>query len=378
MDCNVILMIAGNMGIVHLFIGSRMPSLIADHIIHRTPSVKWVFIALALFAGIISALVDNVATVLMAAPVAIMAAKKLGISPLAGILVISVSSNLQGAATLVGDATAIMLGSAAELDFLDFFFYRGKPGMFFVVQAGALLSGLALMIMFHKYKQKVKPEGSTVVDDYFPSFLLTAAIAMLILASFIPGKPHATNGLVCAALLVIGLLRESLHSGNPVMTFRHAFMEIDFNTLALLAGLFLIIAGITEAGVVAAISRMFVKLSAGSLFAAYSLIVWASVLLYAFIDNIPYIAAMLPVVSGIAALMAVDPSVLYFGLLAGATLGGKLSPIGASANVTAIGILRRSGYQVKAVDFMRIRILFTLTAVVSGYALIWLQWGAGQ
>ena len=121
----------------------------------------------------------------------------------------------------------------------------------------------------------------------------------------------------------------------------------------------------------------FVRLSSGNLFMIYSLIVWASVLLSAFIDNIPYVAAMLPVTAGIASLMGVDPTILYFGLLAGATLGGNLTPIGASANITALGILRKTGYEVKAGEFMRISVPFTLTAVFSGYVLIWLFWGPG-
>jgi len=120
-DWNVIMMTAGTMGIVYLFIESKMPSLLADLIIHRMPNVKWVIVSLALFAGIISAFVDNVATVLMVAPVALVVAKKLNISPVPGIIAIAISSNPQGAATLVGDTTSILLGGYAGMDFLDFF-----------------------------------------------------------------------------------------------------------------------------------------------------------------------------------------------------------------------------------------------------------------
>jgi len=104
-DWNVIMMIAGTMGIVFFFIESKMPSLLADIIIQKMPNVRWTIISLALFAGIISAFVDNVATVLMVAPVALTISKKLGISPVSSIIAIAVSSNLQGAATLVGDTT---------------------------------------------------------------------------------------------------------------------------------------------------------------------------------------------------------------------------------------------------------------------------------
>lgn len=120
-DFNVILMIAGTMGIVALFIESKMPELLADMIMEKVPNVMWAAVAMSLFAGIISAFIDNVATVLMIAPVALEICKKLKTNPVPFIIGIAVSSNLQGAATLVGDTTAIMLGSALDMSFMDFF-----------------------------------------------------------------------------------------------------------------------------------------------------------------------------------------------------------------------------------------------------------------
>ena len=121
LDFNVLLMIAGTMGLVALFIESRMPELLADLIMEKVPNVQWAAVSLGLFAGVISAFVDNVATVLMIAPVALEICKKLKTNPVPFIIGIAVSSNLQGAATLVGDTTAIMLGSALDMTFMDFF-----------------------------------------------------------------------------------------------------------------------------------------------------------------------------------------------------------------------------------------------------------------
>jgi Na+/H+ antiporter NhaD/arsenite permease-like protein len=98
------------------------------------------------------------------------------------------------------------------------------------------------------------------------------------------------------------------------------------------------------------------------------------VILSAFIDNIPYVATMLPVVTGIACILNVDPTLLYFGLISGATLGGNLTPIGASANIAGLGILRKEGYEVSVGYFMKISVPFTLAAVISGYLLVWLIW----
>ncbi|MBQ7464123.1 MAG: arsenic transporter, partial [Lachnospiraceae bacterium] len=109
-------------------------------------------------------------------------------------------------------------------------------------------------------------------------------------------------------------------------------------------------------------------------FLLYTILVWASVLISAFVDNIPYVATMLPVVRSISMSMGLSPFLLYFGLLTGATLGGNLTPVGASANIAAIGILKKEGCEVSFKDFAKIGIPFTLTAVFVGYVFVWFVW----
>lgn len=373
-DWNVLLMIGGTMGVVALFIESRMPSLLADLIIAETPNVKWAIVALSLFSGLISAFVDNVATVLMMAPVALTIAKKLNISPVPSVIAISVTSNLQGAATLVGDTTSILLGGYAHMDFLDFFYFKGRMGLFWVVQLGAVAASLVLLFILRKYNQPISTDDRTEVKDYFPSYLLIGMIVLLILASFIPNKPGITNGLIAVGLMFVGIFREVFVKGNK-SAFKDTLAEIDLFTILLLAGIFMLIGGLTEVGVIQDIANLFVRVAGDNMFAIYTLIVWASVAASAFVDNIPYVATMLPVTTGIAQTLGVEPYLLYFGLLVGATLGGNLTPIGASANITALGILRREGYEVSAGEFMRIGVPFTLAAVLSGYILVWLLWG---
>ena len=133
-DFNVLLMIAGTMGTVALVIESKMPFLLSDIIVEKVPNVKWAIVILSLFAGIVSAFIDNVATVLMIAPIAMAMAKRLELNPVPMIISIAVSSNLQGAATLVGDTTSILLGGYAGMSFNDFFVYHGKPSIFFAVE----------------------------------------------------------------------------------------------------------------------------------------------------------------------------------------------------------------------------------------------------
>lgn len=371
-DFNVLLMIAGTMGLVQLFIDSKMPELLADLIMERVPNIQMAAVCLALFAGIISAFVDNVATVLMIAPVALEVCKKLKTNPVPVIIGIAVSSNLQGAATLVGDTTAIMLGSYADMSFLDFFLYRGKPGMFFSVELGAVISALILAWLFRKEKSPIPKTGQrTKVSDLVPTYLLVGVVLLLIVASFIPNKPAVTNGLICVGMMVIGLIYSWIKTKN-FKSVTEPLKAIDFETIGLLLGLFLMIGGISHMGVIQAAADLLAKLGGGNVFLLYTVIVWASVLISAFIDNIPYVATMLPVVSALATGLGVDPTVLYFGLLSGATLGGNCTPIGASANITGIGILRKEGYTVKNGDFFRIGIPFTLAAIIPAYIYLWL------
>ena len=370
---NVLLMIGGTMVLVDFFIGSRMPNLIADWLLDKAKNVMWVIIFMSLFAGFISAFVDNVATVLMVAPVGIAVCRKLKISPVPMILSIAVSSNLQGAATLVGDTTSIMLGAYAKMDFMSFFWMEGRLGIFFAVELGALATVPVMMILFRGFRQSVRSETRTKVEDMFPTVVLVLMVVLLIAASFIPGKPEITNGAICCILAAVAAIRDTLKSRRSDGAV-HALKSVDFETLLLLVGLFLVIEGITQAGVITEVANAIASVGGRNMFLLYTIIVWGSVAASAFIDNIPYVATMLPVIRGITTALGVEPYLLYFGLLTGATLGGNLTPIGASANITATGLLKKEGYEISFADFAKIGIPFTLIAVMAGYLFIWFVW----
>ena len=370
---NALMMIAGTMLIVYHFIESQMPNRIADLLLRKASNVMWVTILMSLFSGIVSAFIDNVATVLMVAPVGIAVCKKLKINPVGMILSIAVSSNLQGAATLVGDTTSIMLAAHARMDFMDFFWMRGRPGMFFAVELGALATIPIMMFLFRRDRQLVSSDAHTEVRDYIPSITLVLMVVLLISASFFPNKPELTNGLICMALALLTMVLELLREKNG-KSFTAVIRSVDYETLLLLTALFCVIAGITNLGIIDDFAGWIVKVGGHNRFLLYSMIVWGSVLISAFVDNIPYVATMLPVLSVVTQQMGAEPYLLYFGLLCGATLGGNLTPVGASANIAATGLLRKQGWEVRFRDFARIGIPFTLTAVLAGYVFIWVVW----
>ena len=204
-------------------------------------------------------------------------------------------------------------------------------------------------------------------------------------ASFLP-QPAAgvwrtlyelRSGLICVVLCIVGVVHGCLRS-RSAEPLRQVLRGLDCDTLLLLFGLLIVIAGVRAAGLIDAAAALFHQAAGDDPFRLFTLLVFVSVALSAFVDNIPYVATMLPVAQGIAALMnggaGMEPYLFYFGLLTGATLGGNLTPIGASANIAAIGILRKNGENVTTRDFLRIGVPFTLAAVLTGYVYLWFVW----
>ena len=315
----------------------------------------------------------NVATVLMVAPVGLAICKKLNKNPVGMIIAIAVSSNLQGAATLVGDTTSIMLAASAKMNFNDFFWMHGRPGMFFAVELGALLTVPIMMILFRKDKAPVSSNEHTKVTDYVPTITMVGHVVLLIIASFIPNTPEMINGYICMACGVLTIIWELIKQ-RSFKGMLHSLNAMDYDTMALLAGLFVVIAAINEVGLIKDVANLIAKAGGNNRFVLFTIVVWGSVIISAFIDNIPYTATMLPLLATVANTMNVEPYFLFFGLLVGATLGGNLTPIGASANIAGVGMLRKEGYEVRFRDFMKIGIPFTLTAVISGYLFVWIFW----
>ncbi len=374
-DWNVLLMIFGTLLLVDYFIDSKMPNLIADKLLKLAPNVMWVTILMSLFSGVISAFIDNVATLLMVAPVGLAICKKLKINPVPMIICIAVSSNLQGAATLVGDTTSIMLAAKeyANMDFMDFFWMNSRPGIFFAVEIGAALTIPIMMFLFRKDKIPVDSTETTKVTDYVPTIMMVAHVVLLMAASFIPNKPELTNGIICFVCSIIGMVWEYIKDHDKERV-KKVINNIDYDTVFLLTGLFMVIGGITNMGVVDDLAALIVKAGGSNIFLMYSIIVWGSVLISAFIDNIPYVATMLPVLKGVTMALGIEPCLLYYGLLTGATLGGNITPVGASCNIAGVGMLRKEGHEVSFRDFARIGIPFTLAAVLGGYLFIWFVW----
>ncbi len=368
---NVMGIFVGTLIIADVFMQSRVPAYIAEIIVDKAKNTTWSILFICLLTGIISAFVENVATVLIVAPIAFALAKKLKINPTNMMIAIAVSSNLQGTATLIGDPPSMLLGGFAMMNFGDFFFYKGKPSIFFAVELGALVSFFVLYFIFSKHKEKAQLVPVEKVKSWVPTILLVSLIILLALSSFLDTGFSYMAGQICMIFGIIALLWEKFVNRRSIVA---GMKGLDWDTTFFLMGIFIIVGALSATGWIEVLADYLAGLVGGNIFLGYTAIVFLSVVLSAFIDNVPFLAAMLPVAMIMSSKLQVNPALFLFGLLIGASLGGNITPIGASANIVACGLLKKEGYPVKFTDFMKIGIPFTIAAVAAAYLFIWFIW----
>ena len=369
---NVMGIFVGTLVVADIFMESRVPAYIAEIIVDKAKNTAWSILLICALAGFISAFVENVATVLIVAPIALSLAKKLKINPANMMIAIAISSNLQGCATLIGDPPSMLLGGFARMTFGDFFFYQGRPSIFFAVELGAIVSFFVLYFIFRNLKQKTTLIPVEKVRSWVPTILLVSLVVLLALSSFFDTGFSYAAGIICMVFGIIAILWEKLVNRGSII---EGIKSLDWETTLFLVGIFILVGSITLTGWIEVVSGSLSGLVGENIFLGYTVVVFMSVLLSAFIDNVPFLAAMLPVAVSMSNTLGINPSLFLFGLLIGASLGGNITPIGASANIVACGLLKKEGYEVKFTHFVKIGLPFTLAAVTAGYLLVWVVWG---
>lgn len=368
---NVLGIFAGTLIIAELFIRSKVPVRLTDLLVDRSKTVGMAILWICILTGFISAFVENVATVLIVAPLALELAKRMKTSPVPFLIGIAICSNLQGTATLIGDPPSMILAGYESLTFNDFFFYRGRPSIFFAVELGAILSMFFLYLFYRRNRERVAPIPIEVVRSWVPTILLISMIIALAFSSILdPGFTYL-GGIVCLGFGGLGLFwqwrKERTESKEVIKGY-------DWETTFFLAGIFVLVGALKGAGIIEEIANLMRSFTGASPFWNFTVIVWFSVLFSAFIDNVPYITAMIPVCHILADSLSLPPTLFVFGLLIGSCLGGNITPIGAAANITAMGMARKRGYQVGFIQFARIGLPFTILATLSGYLFVWFIW----
>ncbi|HNT35279.1 MAG TPA: SLC13 family permease [bacterium] len=368
---NVMGIFVGTLVLADIFMESRVPAYLAEIIVDKAKSTCWAILFICMMTGFISAFVENVASVLIVAPIAMALAQKLKINPVNMMLGIAVSSNLQGAATLIGDPPSMLLGGYARMTFMDFFFFKGKPSIFFGVELGALMSVFVLYFFFRQHREKTESVAIEKVQSWFPTILLVSLIIMLALSSFFDKGFSYLAGIICMGFGAVATLWEKLINKGSIV---EGLKKLDWDTTAFLMAVFILVGSLTITGWIDRIALSLSNIFGGNTFMGYTAIVFISILVSAFVDNVPYLAAMLPVAVSLSAKMGIDPTLFLFGLLIGASIGGNITPIGASANIVACSILKKEGYHVSFWEFAKIGLPFTLTAVIPAYLFFWFIW----
>jgi Na+/H+ antiporter NhaD/arsenite permease-like protein len=368
---NVMGIFVGTLVVADIFMESRVPAYLAERIVDKAKNTAWAILLLCVLTGFISAFVENVATVLIVAPIALSLAKKLQINPTKMMIAIAISSNLQGTATLIGDPPSMLLGGFAKMNFMDFFFYHGRPSIFFAVEIGAMVSFIVLYFIFRTHRHKMQLVSIEKVKSWVPTGILIALIILLAASSFFDTGFSYMAGVLCMIFGFASIFWKKFACSGSVV---QGIKSLDWDTTFFLMGVFVLVGGITLTGWIETISASLSNLVGKNVFLGYTLIVFISVFVSAFVDNVPFLAAMLPVAMSMSQRLGINPSLFLFGLLIGASLGGNITPIGASANIVACGLLKKEGYHIRFSEFAKIGLPFTLAAVTAAYLFVWFVW----
>ena len=374
---NVLGLMTGMMVISKIFEESRIPAVMAENLVDRSKNAQWALFWVSCLTGVFSIFLCNVSCVLLIAPVALSLTRKLKMSPVRPLICLAVASNLQGVATLIGDPPSMLMAGHMKIGFNDFFFYQGKPGIFWVIQAGAGASAAVVFFVLRHFKQNVVLIEREKVRSWVPAWVIGVLVLILASSSSIDRTFSWLAGTAALSFAVLGsvwfVTRAKWGSA------RELFQAVDWPTLFFLVGMFVMVQALSDAGWLVRVAGTITAFTGGNLFLAFCALVAVSVVVSAVVDNVPFLIAMIPVADSVARSFASDGGtekipLMMFGLLAGACLGGNITPIGASANIVAMGILRKEGYAVTFPEFIRIGLPYTAAAVIAGCGLLWLVW----
>jgi Na+/H+ antiporter NhaD/arsenite permease-like protein len=379
---DVLMIFIGSLAIAELFIYSRVPAVIADNIVEHSPNVGIAIVAILMMTGIISAFVENVATVLVMAPIALALCNKLKMDNTYFMAGLAVMANIQGTATLVGDPPSMIFADfvSTHIDpsfgFNEFFVYQGKLSIFFAVQAGMIAGALFLYAFFaSKGKKKVSIEKEKALS-MFPSILLLLMIGGLAGFSFFFGGISVWSGLLVMALDVAGIIWYGVARREGRAKVWKLVKGLDWDTALFLVGIFIVVGAVSEVGLLDDFAVLLGGITGGSVIKGFIIIVAVSVLISGFVDNVPYIIVMLPVVAKLAESGGFAPELFMFALLIGSCMGGNLTPFGASANIVVIGIVNRDRPKnpVTFPQWLKVGAPFTILTTAAASLFVWFVW----
>lgn len=387
-DYNVVFLLIGMMVIVNIVRETGLFEVLAIWAAQRADAKPFrLLVLLALLTAGQSAMLDNVTTVLLMAPVTLAIAKRLAINPIPYLLTEALASNIGGTATLVGDPPNIMIASKAELSYLDFLLVMGP----IVIVIMAVFVG-TLWLIFGR-SMTVEPNlreavlslniREAVPDRLFLRrclFLLAVINVGFCIHSLIHLEPATIALLGASSFMLIGHARRKPEDAEE-LTY---LAEVEWKTIFFFIGLFILVGGLVKVGVIRYLADQLVAVTRGNLTGSTMAVLWGSAVLSAAVDNIPYVAAMNPLIVDLArslhpeitdyATLVHQPDIipLWWALALGACLGGNGTIIGASANVVIVDIARKSGYRITFWQFFKFGFPIMIGSVALSAIYLWL------
>lgn len=359
-DFNTIGLLVGMMTIVNILKRTGIFQYIAIKTAKLSKGSPWkIMLYFSVVTAVASALLDNVTTILLIAPVTFVITETLGLNPVPFLITEVFTANIGGTATLIGDPPNIMIGGATNLSFMDFLINLGP------VVVVIFIVVLLLLKFIYGSQLKISEENKAKIAEFDETKTITDPVLLkksgiVLLGTIIGFAIHQSFGLESATIALLGagiLLLISKVDVEEILT------EVEWPTIFFFMGLFIMVGALEEIGVIEVVANQLISLTHGNVFVTTMLILWVAAIASAFLDNIPFVATMIPLIHSIGA-TGMDTTSLWWALALGACLGGNGSVVGATANVIVSGMLHKKGYKLTFGDFLKIGFPIMLVSVV--------------
>lgn len=320
-----------------------------------------IMVSLSFITAILSAFLDNVTTVLLIVPITFSIARSLEVNPMPILLAEVLASNIGGTATLIGDPPNIMIGSATGLGFMDFVFALAPAIVVIMIVTAFLLKLIYRKQLVAREELKQNMMKLNPNDEIKDQVLLKKSL--FVIALTIGGfLIHQYVQLESATIALAGASLLLLITGDDP---EHAMSAVEWPVIFFFVGLFILVGALEHVGVIEWVAKESLKLTGGAMLPTGMLILWLSAIASAFIDNIPFVATMIPLIQDMGRLGGItDLNPLWWSLSLGACLGGNGTIIGASANVVVAGMAEKQGYKWTFVGFMKVAFPLMLVSIV--------------
>lgn len=354
---------------------SGLSSFIAGYVVNWSRNSRLLFtIIVSMIAGFISIFMENVSVVILMFPIVVSASRILGVNPVIPSILMALSANISGSATMIGDPPAIITAGAFNLSFTDFIIYKGKPSMFFFTIISMISAILVASYLSHKHVEKENRSfmngGNVYLRQGEKLFMLEALTALsikIILLSLrhVLGIPLSMTAVISVGFIsILRLLHHDIASITRAL--RNGF---EWKLLLFLIGVFALSGAFEKHGLARLFAEGIIGIVGLNSAVIATTILFLNVALSSVIDNVPITVTMIPIISRLSELTSIDPVILMWSALIGLTLGGNLTYIGASANVTVVRLLEKNGYNVSFTDFMRISLVYNTVSVLIAWIL---------